>query len=271
VDTFRQFQTPVYAVFQQGDVILAGRRSSEDLILELLRRNSVLREYLRDRLEARARIAVASMKESDQGMNLAILNADPTMRVPHEIETVNRCYKVCAIPQHTMLYDKLVYPLIFWDGHGGCGSPKADEWTDATALIRKTTISLLFQPRGHFIHGLGTLREEFICSISGRLSNLRIKFLSQAEKRYFVREDEVRGVFGDKQTKEYGLRSFIPASLNDSDEYWKEVATKCFAISTQLGPPTFFLTFTMNPHWLEFQALKRGMVFLIMGIRQWRP
>jgi hypothetical protein len=35
-------------------------------------------------------------------------------------------------------------------------------------------------------------------------------------------------------------------------------ATKCFAISTQLGPPMFFLTFTMNPYWTNDQVLKPG-------------
>jgi hypothetical protein len=58
--------------------------------------------------------------------------------------------------------------------------------------------------------------------------------------------------------KEYGLRTFIPPSLSDSDEYWRHVATKCFAVSTQLASPTFFLTFTMNPHWLDYKALIQG-------------
>jgi hypothetical protein len=98
-------------------------------------------------------------------------------------------------------------------------------------------------------------REKLICSVSGRLSNLTIKYLAGAENRFFASEDEVRQ--DADEGKEYGLRTFVPASLTDSDEYWREVATKCFAISAQLGSPTFFLTFTMNPYWLDFGALKR--------------
>jgi hypothetical protein len=257
LDTFRQFVTPVYAVFQDGEGGVERRGSeSEFLIAAVLRQNPVLGEYLRGRVELRSSIGVVSVCDGDPGMNLAILNGDVPGTCAHEIEVVDRAYKAKKIPQQTMLYNQLVYPLIFWDGHGGCGSRDADDWKRVTTLIRKTAIALVLQPREHFIHAMAMLREEFICAVSGRLSNLRIKFLAQAEKRYFVREDEVRA--GDVGEKEYGMRAFIPASLTDSAEYWGEVATKCFAISTQFGAPTFFLTFTMNPYWCEFEALKRG-------------
>jgi hypothetical protein len=44
----------------------------------------------------------------------------------------------------------------------------------------------------------------------------------------------------------------------DTDQYWHGVAEKFFALSSQMGPPTFFLTLTMNPYLPEYQALKRG-------------
>jgi hypothetical protein len=119
-------------------------------------------------------------------------------------------------------------------------------------------ISLILQPQDHFIHRLTTLREEFICAIAGRLINLNIKFLARAQRRCFARENEIRSENFEAIPKEYDLRTFILPSLTDSDEYWHRVATKCFALSTQLGPPTFFLTFSMNPYWVDYQALKRG-------------
>jgi hypothetical protein len=117
-------------------------------------------------------------------------------------------------------------------------------------------MALTMQPRGHFVHALATLREEFICAIEGRLINLNIEFLIGAQ-RAMSREDEVRGD-GDIVEKKYRLRTFIPASVLGTDQYWSGVASKCFAISSQLGAPTFFLTFTMNPYWPEFVALRRG-------------
>jgi hypothetical protein len=119
-------------------------------------------------------------------------------------------------------------------------------------------ISVSLQPRDHFIHQLITLREEFIYSAFGRLVNLNIKFITQTQRRYFAREDEILDQNPERSPKGYGLRTFIPPSLTDSDEYWGHVAPKCFAISTQLGSPTFFLTFTMNPHWGDYKAVMRG-------------
>jgi hypothetical protein len=52
-------------------------------------------------------------------------------------------------------------------------------------------ISLILQPRFHFIHQLIALPEEFICAVFGRLVNLNIKFIAQTQRRYFAREDEI--------------------------------------------------------------------------------
>jgi hypothetical protein len=107
-------------------------------------------------------------------------------------------------------------------------------------LIRKVLISLILQLRDHFIHQLMTLREELIYVVFGRLVNLNIRLISQAQRRYFAREDEILDQNPEGSPKEYGMRTFIPPSLTDSDEYWRHVATKCFAISIQLGSSTLF-------------------------------
>jgi hypothetical protein len=144
-------------------------------------------------------------------------------------------------PQRPMLDDKLVYPLIFGTGTVcGCGSAQWGDWTRTTLLIRETVVSLIFQYRGHFIHQMTTLREEFICAGSGKLSHLPIKFLSDAQKCHFVHEDEIRGLIPDMAMKEYVMRTVSPASLMDRNECWREVATKCFAISTQMMHQPFF-------------------------------
>jgi hypothetical protein len=87
------------------------------------------------------------------------------------------------------------------------------------------------QQRGHFICQLPTFQEESICAVSGRLINVTIKFLAQAQtcashgKRTFVA----------KIPNEYVLRKFSSFSLIENDEYWHHVATKCFILSKQLG------------------------------------
>jgi hypothetical protein len=77
-------------------------------------------------------------------------------------------------------------------------------------------ISLILQPRDQFIHQLITLREESICAVFGRLFNLNIKFIAQAQRRYFARENEILDQNPEGIPKEYGLRTFIPPSLTDS-------------------------------------------------------
>jgi hypothetical protein len=109
-----------------------------------------------------------------------------------------------------------------------------------TTLIRRVLISFILQPWYHLIHQLTTLRDEFICAVFVRLVNLNTKFIAQAQRRHFAREDEILDQNPEGSPKEYGLRTFIPPSLIDSNEYCRHGATKCFAISTQLGSPTFF-------------------------------
>jgi hypothetical protein len=117
----------------------------------------------------------------------------------------------------------------------------------------------MLQGGDHFIHGLETLREEFLCAASARLMNISLKWRLATQRGYFTIEDEIRERDGGENgEKEYRLRSFIAASMIDVDQYWHGVREKCFALSSQMGAPTFFLTLTMNPYWLEYQIFKRG-------------
>jgi hypothetical protein len=129
--------------------------------------------------------------------------------------------------------------LTFWTGSGGSGVMESEKLQGCTTLIRKVLISLILQPRDHFIHQLITLREAFICAVFGRLVNLNIKFVAQAQRQYFAGEDEILDQNPEGTPKEYGLRTFTPPILTDNDEYWRHVATKWFTISTLLGSPAF--------------------------------
>jgi hypothetical protein len=100
-------------------------------------------------------------------------------------------------------------------------------------------ISLILQPRDHFVHQFKNLRAEFICAVYDRLMNWSENHLAQAQRRCFARVDKNRGNHFEHSPKEYGLRNIIPPFLADSDEYWHHVAMKCFACSTQLGRPAF--------------------------------
>jgi hypothetical protein len=81
----------------------------------------------------------------------------------HELEVVKNSYQPKVLAAHSILYDQLVYPLIFWDVHGGCGVEDDTHLKGASTMMRKTVISLVLQGQGHFIHKLSSLREELIC------------------------------------------------------------------------------------------------------------
>jgi hypothetical protein len=63
------------------------------------------------------------MNEPDEGMNLAIFNAEGILLNDYQMEVLRNSYQPQKLCQCHMLYDPLVYPLIFWAGSGGCGVP----------------------------------------------------------------------------------------------------------------------------------------------------
>jgi hypothetical protein len=75
--SYRQFITPVYAVFfriQQRIPIPPG--CTEEIIVSTVSQNRTLQGYLRDRLDSVREIATVAMDEPDDGMNLVISNAE---------------------------------------------------------------------------------------------------------------------------------------------------------------------------------------------------
>jgi hypothetical protein len=129
------------------------------------------------------------MDQPDNGMNLAVFNAEGALLDDLQLKVVRNSYHPQKLSQTHMLDDQLVYSLIFWTGSGGFGVMESEKLQGCTILIRKVLISLILQTRDHFIHQLITLREEFICELLVGLVNLTIKFIAQAQRRYFARDD----------------------------------------------------------------------------------
>jgi hypothetical protein len=77
LDSYQQFITPVSAVFfraQQQIPIPPG--GTEEIIDSILSQNRTLQGYLRDRFDSVGEIATVAIDEPDDGMNLAIFNAE---------------------------------------------------------------------------------------------------------------------------------------------------------------------------------------------------
>jgi hypothetical protein len=123
-----------------------------------------------------------SMNEPDEGINLAVFNAGGLLLNDYQMEALRNSYQPQRLSQFHMLYDQLVYPLIFWNGSGRCDIIDSENPQGATRRIRKVLILLMLQPRDHFIHQLTALREGFICVVYGRLINITLTFLAQAQR-----------------------------------------------------------------------------------------
>jgi hypothetical protein len=138
LDSYRQFISPVYVVFfrtQQRISIPPG--DTEDTIASVLSQNRTTQGYLRDRLDSVREIATVAMDEPDDGMNLAIVNAEGALLDDHQLEVVLNSSHTQKLSQTHMLYDQLVYLLTFWTGHSGSGVVESEKLQGCTILIRK--------------------------------------------------------------------------------------------------------------------------------------
>jgi hypothetical protein len=136
LDPYCQFTIPVYAMFsrgQRGLPIALG--DIQDIINVILAQNETLQDYLKDRLNSVRQIASVSMDTPDKGMNLAIFNADGIVRNDYQIEVLQNLYQIQKLCQVHMLYDQLVYPLIYWTGSGGYGILQSEKPHSATTSI----------------------------------------------------------------------------------------------------------------------------------------
>jgi hypothetical protein len=93
LDTYRQFSTPVYAVFSRNDRRLAMQPGEiEDIIALILSQNKTLAGYLRNRLDSLREMGSVSMNEPDEGMNLEVFNTEGLLLNDHQMETLRNSY-----------------------------------------------------------------------------------------------------------------------------------------------------------------------------------
>lgn len=211
---------------------------------------------------------------------------------PHVYEQFN--YESHTISPASCTYDRLLFPFIFINGKGGAGyldqdadnlliqncidhyeeeSDKENEEEDTnekivndnetqdnylsiTTFIRLTTKSLLMQKYDHWIHSLGTLREEWLVSQFGRIIYFATEFQLRRQKLMAKEKAISDGSAFIENEKDEGIKFTIPRTLQSSSSYWSEVENDGFLLSAKFGAPNFFLTLTMNLEWNEFKDIK---------------
>jgi hypothetical protein len=149
VDGWGQFTSPVYAVFcrfqNEG---VPDEDEDRALIAEFLRLNPTLSDYVRQLSERGREVARVNDALLDDGFNLVVVHDPGSADAAHEVEVLRHGYGRTNLAQHEMLYDQLVYPLIFWSGTGGGGVARGEPAQGATTMIRKCAMALVMRPRG---------------------------------------------------------------------------------------------------------------------------
>lgn len=149
-------------------------------------------------------------------------------------------------------YDILIYLLLYWNGKGGCGKLE-NESKFCSNKLRYSILSMCMHSPDYYFNQCSALREEFICSVYGRLIQLRINFQYKLQKQLFMKKEISSNM--NQNDLQYGIKTYVPSSFTGSAQYWKKVFNQGFYMTLILGPPKFFVTITFNPKWNEVVAL----------------
>ena len=276
VDTKFQFFNQVYITFHSLDNSVEARVSGISkviraeiniLISSLLSFNKHLKDYIRNNsfFPSGKNNYIAFLKNyDDKGANCAIIGEED-LETEKNIDSAllkekNKLgeYKKKYINPISSDYDQLLYPLIFFEGKGGCGKlPNETAWK--IDLMKRACCCLLMQPSKHYINKLSYLREEYLCSVYGRIMQYRINYEYKRQMIKLSSQDIDSGKLynGSEDLKE-GIKTYIPKNIASSPKQWKELQNMAFLLSVALGPPTFFITITTNPHWPEIYSMNQN-------------
>lgn len=194
------------------------------------------------------------------------IEKEENQAIEHLIESTNENYQILADFKSKQIYaglseyDILIYPILFWNGKGGCGKLE-NESKFYSSRLKYSVISMCMQSPDYYFNQCSALREEFICSVYGRLIQLRINYEFNRQKQLFMKK-EISPNMIQKDLK-YGIKTYIPSSFTGSAQYWKKVTNQGFYLTLILGPPKFFVTITFNPKWNEVTALNNNEALLI--------
>jgi hypothetical protein len=68
---------------------------------------------MRGRVDSVREIVTVAMDEPDDGMSLAIFNVEGVLLNDHQLEVIRNSHHTQNLSQAYILYDQLMYPLIF--------------------------------------------------------------------------------------------------------------------------------------------------------------
>jgi hypothetical protein len=101
------------------------------------------------------------------------------------------------------------------------------------------------------------LLQQYIVDAYVAIEQSRLNYLRRNKKK--LRADLYQGLqdaleAGDTDTTTLGTRIVLPSSFTGGPRFMVQLYHDAMAICRSFGLPSYFITFTCNPNWLEIQA-----------------
>lgn len=162
------------------------------------------------------------------------------------------------IPICSRHYEPLQYPLLFPHGTSGWGPgiplPARENQRRPTVRLNWTALDwcrarLLQDVDGRFSK-FGRLTSEYVVDMYSRIEENRLRFVQHSRVDY---ARELDPTLADDQSIDINL----PASFLGSRAWTSLQTADGLALARRYGKPSYFITFTCNPHWPEIEACLR--------------
>jgi hypothetical protein len=163
------------------------------------------------------------------------------------------------VPIISRLWEPLAYPLFFPCGEAGWG---VDNKQDQLLLSRSvetdhdvpTTQIWYYRRRllgDERFEIFGKLASEYMVDMLCRNLDCRLNYIKDNLTR--IQRDE-SALMGSDEPVPDGDNVYLPASFLGSIRWSQERTADALAVARAYGQPTFFITFTCNPHWPEISS-----------------
>nr|XP_034839968.1 uncharacterized protein LOC117996075 [Maniola hyperantus] len=169
-------------------------------------------------------------------------------RSPHTVDILHPCF------------EGFQYPLLYPYGNPGWYPNKLDNKGSKLTQLKYIRCLLLSESR---FSEFNRLSEEWIIDMFNRISDERLRYISNMQTKNSdsaVRSaplHEIEALNNDETIQgEGGIvpgKIYLPYSFTGSPRYMKLKYLDSIALVNRLGQPSFFITITCNPNWVEIK------------------
>lgn len=214
-----------------------------ELMIEILKSNGFILNNLPYKATNYGDATISLNDDTSDTVSILRINEEaPLVESRKAIYKLDRKY--IEVESYKLLYDKLTYPLIFFDKNSGIGTDSI-----CISLAKQARILFMQDNRTCWFHKLKLLREAYVVDIYGRIQDNKLSYLLKCMPS-LIKENEAKKLEAGEELSndDEGSKSFLPSSFIGSNNYWNNLCHCACDLAARIGPPSFFLTITMNPY-----------------------